>query len=145
MTAEEQECPLTQLPPQQCGCWRHRGGPAPGEEPIETVGRPHRPGELIASAEYRIERPLPVTITLDGPHDRPLVIEDDATGHRIALTPDEAQALADDLYAMAEEAREDAQWRIAALINQIDLHRPLGPDGTHGDRHTATCGCEGKP
>jgi hypothetical protein len=27
------------------------------------------------------------------------------------------------------------------LIDDIDRQRPLGPDGTHGDRHTATCGC----
>ncbi len=30
-----------------------------------------------------------------------------------------------------------------ALIDHLDLHRPLGPDGKHGDRHTPTCGCEG--
>ena len=28
------------------------------------------------------------------------------------------------------------------LIDECDRHRPLGPDGKHGDRHTATCGCE---
>lgn len=27
------------------------------------------------------------------------------------------------------------------LIDECDRHRPLGPDGKHGDRHTATCGC----
>lgn len=32
--------------------------------------------------------------------------------------------------------------RLQTLINEIDKHRPLGPDGKHGDRHTATCGCE---
>jgi hypothetical protein len=31
--------------------------------------------------------------------------------------------------------------RIGRLIDAIDKHRPLGPDGRHGDRHTATCGC----
>jgi hypothetical protein len=30
------------------------------------------------------------------------------------------------------------------LIDELDKHRPLGPDGKHGDRHTATCGCEDK-
>lgn len=30
---------------------------------------------------------------------------------------------------------------IGGLIRQIDAHRPLGPDGKHGDLHTATCGC----
>jgi len=35
--------------------------------------------------------------------------------------------------------------RINALIAEIDHHRPLGPDGKHGDLHTRTCGCEDKP
>lgn len=30
------------------------------------------------------------------------------------------------------------------LIDECDRNRPLGPDGTHGDRHTPTCGCEDK-
>jgi hypothetical protein len=30
------------------------------------------------------------------------------------------------------------------LINECDRHRPIGPDGKHGDRHTETCGCEDK-
>lgn len=32
--------------------------------------------------------------------------------------------------------------RIGELIAELDRHRPLGPDGKHDDRHTATCGCE---
>lgn len=32
--------------------------------------------------------------------------------------------------------------RLQALIDQIDVHRPLGPAGTHGALHTSTCGCE---
>lgn len=36
---------------------------------------------------------------------------------------------------------EDLQ-RLAGLIREIDRHRPLGPDGKHGRRHTDTCGCE---
>lgn len=34
--------------------------------------------------------------------------------------------------------------RIQHLINEIDHHRPLGPDGKHGNYHTETCGCEDK-
>lgn len=34
---------------------------------------------------------------------------------------------------------------LADLIRECDRHRPLGPDGTHGDRHTLTCGCEDVP
>lgn len=36
-------------------------------------------------------------------------------------------------------------FKLQELINECDRHRPLGPDGKHGDRHTATCGCEDKP
>lgn len=32
--------------------------------------------------------------------------------------------------------------RLGRLIDECDRHRPLGPDGKHGDRHTPTCGCE---
>lgn len=35
--------------------------------------------------------------------------------------------------------------RLQRLINACDVHRPLGPDGKHGDRHTRTCGCEDDP
>lgn len=30
---------------------------------------------------------------------------------------------------------------VDVLIAMIDKHRPLGPDGKHGDLHTDTCGC----
>ncbi len=35
--------------------------------------------------------------------------------------------------------------RIRRLIHECDRHRPLGPDGKHGQRHTPTCGCEDMP
>jgi hypothetical protein len=35
--------------------------------------------------------------------------------------------------------------RIQRLINETERHRPLGPDGEHGDRHTDTCGCDDVP
>jgi hypothetical protein len=35
--------------------------------------------------------------------------------------------------------------RLQLLIDECDRHRPLGPDGKHGDRHTETCGCDDKP
>lgn len=31
--------------------------------------------------------------------------------------------------------------RLGRLIDECDRHRPLGPDGNHGLRHTPTCGC----
>jgi hypothetical protein len=27
-------------------------------------------------------------------------------------------------------------------VDQLDVLRPLGPDGTHGDLHTPHCGCD---
>lgn len=42
----------------------------------------------------------------------------------------------------AEDLPSDISSGIDVLINMIDRHRPLGPDGEHGDRHTDTCGCE---
>lgn len=52
--------------------------------------------------------------------------------------------------ALAERARsgvdEDrvTHWsaRLQDLIDQIDVARPLGPDGKHGEQHTDVCGCE---
>lgn len=35
----DDECPLTELPASQCACTKHRGGHAPGDEEIETVGQ----------------------------------------------------------------------------------------------------------
>lgn len=38
--------------------------------------------------------------------------------------------------------RHDHSERIQRMINEIDRQRPLAVDGKHGNRHTATCGCE---
>jgi hypothetical protein len=38
-SAEAEECALTELPFAQCACRQHRGGHAPGEEPVEPVGQ----------------------------------------------------------------------------------------------------------
>lgn len=32
--------------------------------------------------------------------------------------------------------------RLQVLCDAIDVHRPLGSDGKHGDRHTPSCGCD---
>ena len=37
---------------------------------------------------------------------------------------------------------ERTRWAIQDLINVLNTHRPLGNDGKHDERHTATCGCE---
>jgi hypothetical protein len=31
---------------------------------------------------------------------------------------------------------------LQSLIGEIDRHRPLGPNGKHGNLHTQTCGCD---
>lgn len=52
--------------------------------------------------------------------------------------------------AQTEIAQSSTNWsqdhgrRLQQLIDELDKHRPLGPDGKHGDRHTATCGCADK-
>lgn len=56
MTATE--CPLTELPPEQCACPRHRGGHAPGEEAIETVGQAF--DAMYQGRCERCERPIEV-------------------------------------------------------------------------------------
>jgi hypothetical protein len=40
-----------------------------------------------------------------------------------------------------EDRKREHIDRLQRLIDACDVHRPLGPDGKHGDRHTATCGC----
>lgn len=39
-----------------------------------------------------------------------------------------------------ERTREHLD-RLQRLIDECERHRPTGPDGKHGDRHTPTCGC----
>lgn len=42
----------------------------------------------------------------------------------------------------ANDMPDDVLEAIIDLVHLIDRHRPLGPDGKHGGRHTDTCGCE---
>lgn len=45
-----------------------------------------------------------------------------------------------------DEGRKDAHIkRLGRLIDECERHRPLGPDGKHGERHTPTCGCDLAP
>lgn len=48
------------------------------------------------------------------------------------------------LYSRQEDRKAEHIERLQALIDQLDVHRPLGSDGKHGERHTPTCGCEDK-
>lgn len=60
----------------------------------------------------------------------------------------EALCLAQSLIGQGQANRDRKDAHIALLgrlIDECDRHRPLGPDGKHGDRHTPTCGCEDIP
>lgn len=45
-------------------------------------------------------------------------------------------------YSLGMDERISHMNRLQRLIDECDRHRPIGPDGKHGDRHTATCGCD---
>lgn len=47
-------------------------------------------------------------------------------------------------YEADEGLPHEVRTALHDVIHIVDWHRPLGPDGTHGDRHTDTCGCEDK-
>jgi hypothetical protein len=32
--------------------------------------------------------------------------------------------------------------RMQKILDQLDIMRPIGSDGKHGNRHTVNCGCE---
>lgn len=64
-------------------------------------------------------------------------------GANLIVPPADLKALREAL-CRAQSGRltpEDSD-RLSEIITEIDRNRPLGPDGKHGDRHTATCGCE---
>lgn len=57
----------------------------------------------------------------------------------------EALCVAQSLMINVNGGREASRSKsLELLIDQIDLHRPLGPDCKHGLLHTPTCGCEDK-
>jgi hypothetical protein len=41
-----------------------------------------------------------------------------------------------------EGRKREHIYRLQRLIDECDRHRPIGPDGKHGSRHTPTCGCD---
>lgn len=66
----------------------------------------------------------------------------------LRVPPEELKSLRETLaVAQALYTRDGQGWvgrgeLLSGLIVEIDRHRPLGSDGTHGDLHTPTCGCE---
>ncbi len=58
----------------------------------------------------------------------------------------ETFCVAQTLVGLSGDARaQEHVDRLQRLVDDCDRQRPLGPDGKHGDRHTATCGCEDAP
>ena len=67
------------------------------------------------------------------------------------VVPDGPKALRETLcmaqagLALCDDPRQTEHiLRLGRLIAECDRHRPIGPDGKHGDRHTPTCGCPDK-
>jgi hypothetical protein len=44
--------------------------------------------------------------------------------------------------SLPDHRRAEHAARLQRLIDECDRHRPIGPDGKHGDRCTDTCGCD---
>ncbi|TQN30583.1 hypothetical protein FHX37_0465 [Haloactinospora alba] len=73
-------------------------------------------------------------------------------GGSALVVPDSPQMLRETLCVAAarisdslDGRRAEHVVRLQRLIAECDRHRPLGPDGKHGDLHTATCECEDTP
>lgn len=54
----------------------------------------------------------------------------------------ETLCMAQHALATVYPGETDRIGRIGRMIAEIDIQRPLGSDGKHGNRHTATCGCD---
>lgn len=59
------------------------------------------------------------------------------------VKPDELKMLREHL-CYAQTTRKATSTTLDKLIKQIDVYRPLGPDGKHGNLHTVKCGCKDK-
>ena len=93
-------------------------------------------------------------LVIDPPYGRRIIIEHsrDALGDRMTAADirpdggDEAgwnpKSLREHLCGIQTVTDGACNDAVQAAINVLDGHRPVGPDGTHGDRHTGTCGCE---
>lgn len=83
------------------------------------------------------------------PNEIPGVVPRMTTTLTIPYTPKmirEALAIAEGAVArsvsvLPTSAVNGAARVIRDLVSECDRQRPVGPDGTHGDRHTLTCGC----
>lgn len=45
-------------------------------------------------------------------------------------------------YLLHSEQYSGKARHMGTLIREIDKHRPIGPNGKHGELHTRTCGCD---
>lgn len=76
----------------------------------------------------------------------PAVVEREVPEQRTTLTISGGPKMIREALCVAQaSAGNHANKVLSALIDECDRHRPLGPDGKHGQRHTTTCGCDDIP
>src|SRR5690606_25377596 len=108
----------------------------PGAHPAPTAWRSES-GALTLSTTRILNAFGPVTV-VSVPEQTTLTIPGGPKMIREALCVAEGATLRN----VGKQNLHGAREVLGALIQECDRHRPLGPDGKHGDRHTATCGCD---
>lgn len=131
MTEPERNALLKTFPPCDCGS-------------VDKYGDDL--GEHSPSCPYHLAAVAAVGVTVDAPGEPTADLR---------VEPSDLKMLRETL-CMAQTALQTSPTTIAQghtashvvrlgrLIAEIDRHRPLAPDGKHGDLHTPTCGC-GEP
>ena len=109
--------------------------PEPLRWTLRRLGEEYGPlGVALAAAEFTDKKTVANTLLVDVPRvlTRPNRWEPKGLIEQLS----EQQTFAPDTFTRDS---------IGMLIDILALHRPTGPDGKHGNRHTPTCGCTDKP
>lgn len=86
------------------------------------------------------------------PDPQPVPAQDDTSAAPL-YAPNGLKTLHEDLCraqtAVGQFYTDDRTWgtvkRLQSLIDQIEVYRPLGSNGKHGNLHTSYCGCDADP
>ncbi|GAB3166994.1 hypothetical protein GCM10027059_26870 [Myceligenerans halotolerans] len=111
-------------------------GPRLGDivtERVDAVG-PVTDGGSWGGTIVRIEREVPDSTTLTVPFG-PKMLRETLCAAQAGIRRSDVQP----------DRADEHVARLEQLIAECDRHRPLGPDGKHGQLHTATCGCDDVP
>lgn len=112
-----------------------------GDEGLYPVNGYYRQPEMIgADLTLRLRMMRDEGAGPDGVLYR--IITDEAAMAPLRIPAADLKMLRETLCRAQNDANDSDMRRLSALIAEIDRHRPLGPDGKHGDLHTPTCGCE---